>query len=118
MFEVGEEAFRKLSKDERSQIFRGNLEDVGGRSTDVSQLAWSIEAAIKDFFPMNGIPAEMITEMQLLHAACGEVEDRFGTIVLLLAREIEKRRPAKLAIVNWNLPPGMQPTDDINKERG
>lgn len=41
-----------------------NTSDIGGHSTDVSQIGYSIVRQMKEFFPPNGIPDHLLKESE------------------------------------------------------
>ncbi|MAH48211.1 hypothetical protein CMI37_20475 [Candidatus Pacearchaeota archaeon] len=69
--------YYKLPKDKR---WLGSYSpyDIGGRSTDVSQIGYSLRQIVKDMFPVNSVPldyVEGLTELQsCLDRADQEIE--------------------------------------------
>lgn len=49
-------------------------ESIGGRATDISQIAFTLENLVKSVFPINGVPSEIVEALTDLESTCRNVE--------------------------------------------
>lgn len=91
----GVERFWQLSKEEREQIFDGNLEAVGGWATDFDQIALTVYSKVREFYPINAVPRDMESAIEDLRHQCRQAAITFDEIVELLCERVERDRKPK-----------------------
>ncbi len=64
-------------------------EEIGGRAVDVSQIPESIELLVKAAFPVNGVPPEVITQIEITREICGKAEELLADLVELVSLRLE-----------------------------
>ena len=86
-----ERYFKSWFKDKRvfENIDRAGA-DVGGRATDISQLGFSIASSVKEFYPINGVPAHVLNKLNLLQNTLIEAENELDDFFGLLADVLER----------------------------
>ena len=63
---------------------------IGGRDTDLIQIAWYLSHAVKDFFPINGVPQNVINSIQSLRERFTLAEEQFHLTLDVIINEVEK----------------------------
>lgn len=43
-----------------------NQYNIGGRDTDIAQIGYSIKTIIKEYYPINGVPKEVVIKINQL----------------------------------------------------
>lgn len=82
--------FFRIPRDERSAIFEGDIDSVGGRATDLEQLAYSVEDRVKEFYEINWAPQEIVSALADFKHQCRQAQTTFIEIVRILIREGEE----------------------------
>lgn len=58
-------------------------EDIGGRYlSDITQFSYSVGGAIKDHYPMNGVPPALVEKVARAHKMAEELEDFLAEIMI------------------------------------
>ncbi len=67
---------------------------IGGRSTDVRQIAFSLRRRVKELFPINKVPQELVSQLDELEAICIKADkaimETIGIISAHIARIAER----------------------------
>ena len=79
-----------LSKDEQ-WMGSDSPYDIGGRDTDVSQIAYSLEHRVRELYPINQVPKELEERLNNLKEVCVACESEINKIIELIS-DYEHRR--------------------------
>lgn len=69
-------------------------EEIGGRSTDLSQIGYSLQNKIREAFPINKVPEHIRLDLDKLNVvlALGETQiDSLLGLVLMVLRERQEK---------------------------
>ena len=58
---------------------------IGGRDTDISQIAWGLEYKIKELFPINKVPDNLVERINVLKSICKDCEDLIQEVISLVS---------------------------------
>ena len=59
--------------------------EVGGRATDLSQVGYSLRGAVREHFPINGVPEDVVELLDVTQNALNEAEklvERLGALMV------------------------------------
>ena len=70
------------------QRWMGNVYTIGGRDTDISQIAYSMEAKLKERFGMNQVPEEIIIKHNKLLLTLQSGEQQIQDFLELVATSL------------------------------
>ncbi len=73
--------YYQLPRDKRWLEDGDSPYSIGGRSTDVDQIAYSLIYSVKQLFPMNAIPKEIILELNELKEVLKDSEARITHVI-------------------------------------
>jgi len=65
---------------------------IGGSSTDVSSIGYSITDAVKDWFPINEVPQEIVDKLEELQIALNVSDVMIEAFIRFFTEWIEKDR--------------------------
>ena len=83
--------FYSVGKDKRENVFAGNPHEIGGRAVDVENLAFSVEHAVREYFPINEVPPEMVSALRDLRMHARQFETTLAEILRFLIADAKKR---------------------------
>ncbi len=63
-------------------------ENIGGRPTDVGSIGLSLEAIVKNLYPINGVPDQVALKLGELRALLDESEKRISQFIEQVSQEI------------------------------
>jgi hypothetical protein len=66
--------------------------EIGGRSTDVRQIALSLYGIVRDAYPINGAPASIVRMLGYAEKACTEAERAIEAVVEAVSDDLEKEK--------------------------
>lgn len=90
--------YGELTKDEKAALLDegNNLYSIGGRATDVTQLASSLRYLVKNHYPINGVPDWQLSFLDELDRVAARMEDLMYHIVDgMCVHTIESRKAVK-----------------------
>lgn len=58
---------------------------IGGRDTDLSQIALALETLIKEHYEINGVPLKVVGKMDMLKGLLETGEERIQELIMLVA---------------------------------
>lgn len=79
-----------LPKEKRWLRDGDSPDSIGGRDTDVSQIAWSLEHTIKNMFPINQVPEELTIKLKDLRGLCENCEKQIEAFISLMSDIVGK----------------------------
>ena len=59
--------------------------NIGGRSTDVSQIVCSLERRVKEMYPPNEVPAQIASALKALGKCLAEAETNIENFIALVS---------------------------------
>jgi len=65
-----------LPKEERWLEGDDSPYQIGGRATDVSQIAYSLASRVKELYPINKVPEALVRDLEALEALCQQCENQ------------------------------------------
>lgn len=68
---------------------------IGGRSTDIEQIGYSLRAFVKDNFPMNGVPENIVSSLTHLVVVLEEASKVYEETIDCIAEYCQKTKDAK-----------------------
>jgi hypothetical protein len=73
----------------------GNVYQIGGRDTDLEQIAQSIKYAVRDAFEINKVPEEVVTAINKLQKTLEQAEDEIQEVIILVSEKLnqEEEKP-------------------------
>lgn len=95
-------SYDKLGKDNRWRVsadsdFPG---EIGGRSTDIVSVYWSVNDFVKQYYDINGVPDQMVKALKHLQESseiCAQtIGSIFETVCADALEVVEKERAAKI----------------------
>jgi len=68
-----------------------NPEVIGGRHTEITQIGFSLELAIKNLYPMNKIPEPIASYLSQLEIDLANVEERIQKFIDMVSQDVMYR---------------------------
>lgn len=78
---------REFLKRMETMRYIGNL---NGLNTDILQIIYSLRVEVKDFFPMNQVPVDIVDNLSLTQNAFKKAQESLDNTLDLLIEEIKK----------------------------
>lgn len=82
--------YYSLSKDQ-SWLEPDNPDEIGGRDTDVSQIAGSLYIRLREIFPINEVPPELVSQLGVLRKQLELSEEMIGQFISAVSLEVINR---------------------------
>ncbi len=60
--------------------------EIGGRATDVSQIAYSLSGIVRDLYPINKVPKTIELQLVQLEKVCKECEREINDTINLISQ--------------------------------
>lgn len=54
---------------------------IGGRDTDIGQIAYSLKYTVRELFPINAVPEELATQLNELEVICVKAEEAIAEMI-------------------------------------
>jgi hypothetical protein len=67
----------------------GTKYTIGGRATDITQIAYSLEHRIKEIYPMNGVPIVIVDKLKELQQSSEETQLKLNRFLELVELNLE-----------------------------
>ena len=65
---------------------------IGGRDTDISQIAFTLMDRVKQLYPINEVPAEIALQLVKLRIICGDCEKEIKNIISFISDYRKKHK--------------------------
>jgi hypothetical protein len=92
------DAYYSLPRDEQ-WLSPGNPEQIGGRTTDSEQIGLSIMWAVRERWPINGVPADIAEAVEALLVDLRAADAHIARVIDLVSRRVQAELDAKAAAV-------------------
>lgn len=71
-------------------ITDGSPEEIGGRSTDITQIGMSLARTIREMYPVNGVPLEIAASLTDLELLLERAEEQIHGVIALVTEDVSK----------------------------
>ncbi len=68
----------------------GSVYQIGGRDTDLEQIAASIKYAVRDAFEINKVPEDILMAVNKLQKTLEQAEDEIQEVIILISERLNK----------------------------
>lgn len=82
--------YHRLPKEQQWLPSRETPFEIGGRTTDISQIASYLEVLVKEHYAMNAIPKEIVRNLWLLKCLLEIGEKHIQELIMLVATSPEE----------------------------
>ena len=87
--EVKQMDYYELDKEKR-WLESDSPGEIGGRDTDVSQIAFSLSHRVREMYPINKVPNELVDKLNELEDVCSNCEKVIADTINLISDEVAK----------------------------
>lgn len=81
--------YYELPKDKR-WLESDSPYEIGGRATDITQIAYSLTARVREMYPINKVPEDIVTQLDTLTGLCKKCEDEIEKTIGLISKKREE----------------------------
>ena len=64
---------------------------IGGRDTDIAQIAYSFEYRVREIYPINGVPVGIVEKLAMLKSKCEDCEREIQNTISLISEDRIRR---------------------------
>jgi len=82
--------YYKLPKDDR-WLEGDSPYSIGGRDTDISQIAYSLSHRVRELFPINTVPQLLVTQLDILQSKCEDCEKEIQKTIGIIQGEVARQ---------------------------
>ena len=83
--------YYQLNRDDRWMDGDDSPCSIGGRSTDVSQIAYSLSYRARELCPINKVPDKLVSQLDALKEVCEKCESEIDKTIGLISDLIIER---------------------------